>query len=144
MTVMDPTLDPNRMEKPLSEREIAVRDVFVSEYMKDFDAFKACIRMGFLGPFALEHAKTLIQDGYVLRKIDFLTRSALQPSEEDKAAMLANLRWLAHNGSTSSRTSASKLYMEAQGYIKREGDGEEERMAQLAAVLAQFASTAPA
>lgn len=144
MTVMDPTLDPNRMEKPLSEREIAVRDVFVSEYMKDFDAFRACVRMGFLGTFAIEHAKTFIQDGYVLRKIDFLTRSVHQPSEEDKAAMLANLRWLAHNGSTSSRATATKLYMEAQGYIKREGEGEEERLAQLAAVLANFAQNAPA
>jgi hypothetical protein len=48
MNAIDPSLDPQRTERQLTDREIAVRDMFVSEYLKDFDAYRATIRMGFL------------------------------------------------------------------------------------------------
>lgn len=143
MTAFDPSMDPQRTEPVLSEREIAVRDMFVGEYLKDFDAYRACIRMGFLAAFAVDQAKAFMQDGYVLRKVEFLTRSAVLDPEADKQAMLANLRWLAHNGTPASRASATKLYMEAQGYIERDGNGEEQRTAQLIDALANFANQAP-
>lgn len=143
MGAYDPTLDPQRMEGTLTEREIAVRDVFVGEYMKDFDPFRACVRMGFLHAFAIDQAKVFMQDGYVLRKVDYLTRKSIGPSEEDKAAALENLRWLMHNGTTSSRAAATRMYMEAQGYVKKDENGEESRAANLAAALADFATKAP-
>jgi len=143
MTAFDPSMDPQRTEGALTEREQAVRDFFVNEYMKDFDAYRACIRMGFLANFAVDQAKLFMNDGYVLRKISFLTRAASEPSDEDRAEMLANLRWLAHNGSTSSRAAATKLYMEAKGYIAKSGDGEEARTAQLIDALKEFATSAP-
>jgi hypothetical protein len=143
MTAFDPSTDPQRTEQVLDAREQAVRDLFVSEYMKDFDSYRACIRMGFLAAFAIDQAKNFMGDGYVLRKIDFLTRAAVLDPEADKQAMLANLRWLAHNGTPASRASATKLYMEAQGYIDREGAGEDARLASLVDALKDFANQAP-
>lgn len=144
MTSFDPSLDPQRMEQPLNEREVAVRDFFVGEYIKDFDPFRACIRMGFLAAFAVDQAKTFMQDGYVLRKIEHLTKRAPIAGDNDKAEMLANLRWLAHNGPPAVRASATKIYMEAQGYLKGDGSAEEEQLAKLAQILSEFGSNAPA
>lgn len=144
MNAFDPSLDPQRTEPVLDAREQAVRDLFVSEYMKDFDSYRACIRMGFLAAFAIDQAKAFMQCGYVLRKIDYLTRAAVLDPEADKQAMLANLRWLAHNGTPASRAAATKLYMEAQGYIEKDGSGEEQRTAALIDALKDFANNAPA
>jgi hypothetical protein len=139
-----PTLDPQKMEPPaLTEKEVAVRDMFVTEYVKDNDPYRACIRMGFLAAFAPDQAKIFMSDGYVLRKLAWLQAQATNPSESDKAEMLANLRWLCFNGTASSRATASKLYMEAQGYIKRNEDGDDARQAQLVEALREFANSAP-
>jgi hypothetical protein len=144
MTAFDPSLDPQRTEAALNDREQAVRDVFVNEYLKDFDAYRACIRMGFLAAFAVDQSKLFMNDGYVLRKVDFLTRQAVMDPEADKQAMLANLRWLAHNGTPASRASATKLYMEAKGYIEKDGSSEELMAAKLIDALKDFADSAPA
>lgn len=134
-----PSLDPQKMEPPqLSEREIAVRDFFVAEYQKDNDPYRACIRMGFLAAFAPDQAKAFMNDGYVLRKLAFLQSQANNPSDADKAEMLANLRWLSFNGTPASRAMATKQYMEAQGYIKKNEDGAEAHAAALVDALKEF------
>ena len=142
-TAFDPSTDTQRTEQPLTDREKAVRDLFVSEYMKDFDPFRACVRMGFLASFAPDQAKIFMQDGYVLRQIDHLTRKVELDEAADKAAMLENLRFLAHNGSAPSRTAATKAYMEARGYIARGPDSGEAAAAALVEALEKFADKAP-
>src|SRR6188768_1440292 len=110
-----PSLDPMKMEPPvLTEAEMAVRDLFVDQYVKDNDPYRACLRMGFLAAFAPDQAKAFMSDGYVLRKLAHLAGLASNPTEADKAEMLANLRWLSFNGTPSSRALATKQYMEAQ------------------------------
>lgn len=140
----DTSLDPQRFEPALTEREQSVRDFFVNEYLKDFDPFRACVRMGFLAAFAIDQSKTFMQDGYVLRKIAHMTRQAPVAGDQDKAEMLANLRWLAHNGSPAVRVSATAKYMEAQGYLANDGSAEEEQLAKLAGILSEFGANAPA
>ena len=77
-----PSLDPQKMEPPsLSEKEIAVRDLFVSEYQKDNDPYRACIRMGFLAAFAPDQAKIFMNDGYVLRKLAWIQQQANLPAD---------------------------------------------------------------
>ena len=139
-----PSLDPQKMEPPaLTEGEIKVRDYFVAEYVKDNDPYRACIRMGFLAVWAADQAKVFMTDGYVLRKLAWIASQATNPSDGDKAEMLANLRWLSFNGTASSRATASKLYMEAQGYIKRNEDGDDARAAALVDALKDFSQNAP-
>lgn len=133
------SLDPQKMEPPqLNEREIAVRDLFVTEYMKDNDPYRACIRMGFLAAFAPDQAKVFMNDGYVLRKLAYLQQQAQSPNDQDKAEMLANLRWLCFNGTPASRAQATKQYMEAQGYVKKNEDGAEAYAATLVDALKEF------
>lgn len=139
-----PSLDPQKMEPPvLSDAEMAVRDMFVDQYQKDQDPYRACIRMGFLAAFAPDQAKAFMSDGYVLRKLAHLSGLAVNPNEGDKAEMLANLRWLCFNGTPASRAQATKQYMEAQGYIKRNEDGAEAHAAQLIDALKEFSQNAP-
>lgn len=139
-----PSLDPQKMEPPaLTEREIAVREAFVTEYIKDNDPYRACIRMGFLAAFAPDQAKIFMNDGYVLRRLAWLQQQAVNPSEQDKAEQLANLRWLTFNGTPSSRAIAAKQYMEAQGYVKKNEDGAEAHAAALVDALREFSQNAP-
>lgn len=139
-----PSLDPQKMESAqLTEREIAVRDYFVAEYVKDNDPYRACIRMGFLAAFAPDQAKAFMNDGYVLRKLAYLQQQAQAPSDTDRAEMLANLRWLSFNGTPASRAQATKQYMEAQGYIKKDDGGAEAHAAQLIEALKDFSQNAP-
>ena len=139
-----PSLDPQKMEPTeLTGPEMAVRDMFVNEYQKDNDPYRACIRMGFLAAFAPDQAKIFMTDGYVLRKLSYLNAQAAAPSDSDRAEMLANLRWLSLNGTASSRATATKLYMEAQGYIKKNENGDDARAAALVDALKDFAQRAP-
>lgn len=139
-----PSLDPQKMEPPaLTEAEMAVRDLFVDQYVKDNDPYRACIRMGFLAAFAPDQAKLFMADGYVLRKLAYLQQQANNPSEQDKAEMLANLRWLCFNGTPASRAQATKQYMEAQGYVKKNEDGAEAHAAALVDALKEFSLNAP-
>lgn len=139
-----PSLEPHMMESTnLTDGEIKVRDYFVSEYVKDNDPYRACIRMGFLAAFAPDQAKVFMSDGYVLRKLAFLAKQAHEPSEADRAEMLVNLRWLCFNGTPSSRATATKQYMEAQGYIKKDDNGAEAQASALVDALKEFSQHAP-
>lgn len=139
-----PSLDPQKMEpSQLTEGEMAVRDLFVDQYIKDNDPYRACIRMGFLAAFAPDQAKAFMNDGYVLRKLAYLQQQAQSPNEQDRAEMLANLRWLSFNGTPASRAQATKQYMEAQGYIKKDDGGAEAQTAALVDALKEFSQNAP-
>ena len=146
MSTYDPSLDPQRLEQGLTDRQKACRDAFVNEYIKDYDPFKACIRMGFLASFAIDQCKAFMSDGYVLRKIAQIKALSVQPSEEDKAAMLANQRELALSPAISGavRSAATQRYMEAQGYVKSEADAAITANEALANLLANFGKQAPA
>lgn len=60
------------MEPKLSEREIALRNVFVDEYLTDRNAVAAATRLGFHEEFAGEWAKKLMAEPYVQRRIKAL------------------------------------------------------------------------
>ena len=60
------------MMPALSDREKALRDVFVSEYLKDFDPLAAAMRCGFMRSFAEEYAKKFMDEPYVLQRIQAL------------------------------------------------------------------------
>lgn len=136
-----PSLDPQKMETPLTEKEIAVRDFFVQEYLKDNDPYRACIRMGFLAVFAPDQAKAFMNDGYVLRKLAYVNQQAAPSNEQDFAEMVANVRWLAFNGSGPVRAQASKLYMEVKGYIKKGDEGAEAHANALIDALKEFSQS---
>ena len=112
------------LQPELTEGEKAVRDTFVHEYMKDFDAFNAALRTGFQPQFALDWAKKLYQDSYVQSQIVFLTRKHEEPTPEsalsDRAFALNNLKRLMVRGSEASQVAATKTFIEMNGWAKPE------------------------
>lgn len=59
----------------LSVEEKAVRDLFVTEYLVDYDGIKAAMRCGFQFQFAVEYSKQFLQDPYVQKRISDLRTS---------------------------------------------------------------------
>lgn len=116
-------LDPRQLEPALTEKEILLRDSFVAEYLKDFDAFKACLRLGFLATYATTWAQILIQDGYVQRKLAYMmAKPAATPEQEefDRAMVENTLRIVMQRGSDSARVAAVREFRAMRGW----GDGD--------------------
>lgn len=137
--------DPRLMEPELSEQEKALRDLFVQEYIKDFDPFQACLRVGFQAAFAVEYAKRFMSEPYVLRLIAELQRSTPEnedaQSREDKALVLSVLRQAAQNGPYASRVQAAAKLASILGLDRPDG-GEEGEQALIDA-FRDFAARAP-
>jgi hypothetical protein len=109
-------LDPRQLEPALTEKEVILRDAFVAEYLKDFDSYQACLRLGFQATYAVQWATTLFNDGYVQRKITFMTNK-LEPSPEqeamDRAMVEVTLRKVMQRGSDSARVAAVREFATA-------------------------------
>jgi hypothetical protein len=117
-------LDPRQLEPALTEREILLRDAFVAEYLKDFDSYKACLRLGFQATYATVWSETLMRDGYVQRKISYMTsRPSSTPEQEefDRAMVETTLRLVMQRGSDSARVAAVREFRAMKGW--GEGDG---------------------
>ena len=54
----------------MNAREKALRDLFVSEYLVDYDALRACQRCGFVYQFAVEFARKFMDEPYVQQQIN--------------------------------------------------------------------------
>jgi len=138
-------LDPRLMEAELSEQEKALRDLFVQEYIKDFDPFQACLRVGFQAAFAVEYAKRFMSEAYVQRKIADLQRATPENEDaqarQDKALVLSVLRQAAQNGPYASRVQAAAKLATILGLDRPEG-GEEGEQALIDA-FRDFAAKAP-
>ena len=138
-------LDPRLMEPEPSGQEKALRDLFVREYIKDFDPFQACLRVGFQAAFAVEYAKKFMGEAYVQRRITELQRAT--PENEEKRAQ--ELRALAisvlvqasQNGPYASRVAAIRELNSMHGWNKPDG-GEEGEQALIDA-FREFATRAP-
>jgi phage terminase small subunit len=135
-------LDPRQLEQPLTEEQRLLRDHFVDQYLKDFNAFQACIRIGFQVPFAIEWAQRLFQDGYVQRKIQHMTRTQTIDDAEAKKLLENELLRIAQCGSDTARVSAIGKFMDMKGWSKP--DGESAGAEALVEALKEFAQQAPA
>jgi hypothetical protein len=122
-------LDPRQLEPALTEKEILLRDAFVAEYLKDFDAYKACLRLGFQATYATVWSETLYRDGYVQRKIAFMTsKPAASPEQEelDRAMVENTLRLVMQRGSDSARVAAVREFRAMKGWGEGDGGGGED------------------
>lgn len=137
-------LDARLMEPELSQQEKALRDLFVTEYLKDFDAFQACLRVGFQAAFAVEYAKRFINEPYVQRKLADLQRSTPESEEaqanEDRALVLNVLRQAAQNGPYASRVQAASKLATILGLDRPDGDSNEQTLID---AFREFAQRAP-
>lgn len=119
-------LDGRQLEPALTQQEQLLRDHFVSEYLKDFDAYRACLRLGFQATYALENARVLFQDGYVQRKLAFVTQTEAPSGDMLKSKIQNRLLQIALNGSDNASVSAVKELNAMHGWSKPDNEGEGE------------------
>jgi hypothetical protein len=71
----------------LNYRERALRDLFVQEYLTDYDQFAAALRCGYAESYAREYAGKLMNEPYVRQKIRELE---VLPEDEDNPEKMKN------------------------------------------------------
>ena len=110
--------EQSHLEHALTEKEMVLRDFFVSEYLKDFDAYNACLRLGFQATYAVSWSQTLLGCGYVQRKLSYLQGEPEGPEQDklDKAMALRELRRVAQRGSDSARVAAIRQLAALRGW----------------------------
>ena len=59
----------SEMADTLTKQERALRQRFVEEYLTDYDAFAAAIRLGYQEAFAQQYAKQFLTEPYTLKLI---------------------------------------------------------------------------
>jgi len=119
--------DASQLESALTEREVLLRDAFVCEYLKDFNAYRACLRMGFQAAYAVHWEKQFMDDGYVQRKITHMTTRLADSPEQiamDRALVENTLRQVMLRGSDSARVAAVARFNEMRGWSKAPDGGE--------------------
>jgi hypothetical protein len=90
--------------------EKALYDKFVVEYVRDYNAVEACVRIGFEMVFAVEFAQRFLTKPYVIKAI--ADHKASVPTEDkkieeqDRSLVIAGLRELSQNGKGSQRVAA--------------------------------------
>lgn len=73
-------------ERSYSYREKALRDFFINEYLVDYDAVGAAVRVGYGKSYAKDFAQRFMQEPYVLREIQRKEGSVNLQSEDPEAA----------------------------------------------------------
>lgn len=109
----------------LSSVEKQLRDLFIQNYMIDYDGYTAAIRCGFTANFAEQYAREFLGESYVQNEIARL-RSVDNFSEEeqlaqDRALISNTLRQACNNGPYASRVAAAKALAEVRGLSKPQG-----------------------
>lgn len=135
--------DPQLMQGALSPQEKALRDLFVTEYLKDRDGLKAALRCGFIKSIASQYADDLLTCPYVQKQISLAEEKLnLDPEAARKSIKLGLLRE-AHNPFSPAAARVAALAQLA----KIEGMGEKEKGddAEMALINAfrEFAAKAP-
>ncbi len=114
---------------PGQDSQIALRERFVLEYVKDFDAVRACLRSGFEWAFAVEYAKRFMREPYVIARISELRRSSVlnadDEEQQDRNLIKSVLREAAQNGPFATRVAAAGRLAAIYGMDRpsTEGDG---------------------
>ena len=79
-----------QMDPELTEREKGLRDLFVNEFLVDYDPFKAAQRCGFQISFAKDYAAKFMGESYVQKRIKQLEQS--KPSAGEGKETEYNIR----------------------------------------------------
>lgn len=129
----------------LTADEIALRDLFIGEYMQDFNTFLAAIRCGFPAAMAVDWGRTLYQDAYVQKAIITLSR---KPSDNPQGQLEADKELIANTyrnamatGSKSEQIAAARALAAMRGFEKPDTIGDAANA--LTEVMREFAARAP-
>lgn len=143
--ISGPDIDEQLYSPPLTEDQKLLRDAFVAEYMKDFDSYRAVLRLGFYPTLAIQWAKQLYADGYVQQQLAILTRAPPKDPEAqdvaDRALIENTYRDAMQNAPYATRVAAGKAMSELKGWNKP--DVSEDAGGMLSDLLREFAQKVP-
>lgn len=113
----------------MTERERALRDLFVSEYLVDYDQVRAAQRCGFGYQFAVEYATKLMGESYVQQRISQIridpnvNSNALEEYNKRRIreGLIAEASYKGPGSSHAARVSALKALAELHGMTKIQG-----------------------
>lgn len=93
----------------LTEKEIEVRKRWVREYLKDFDAKRACLRIGYAWSACDRMAELFEADSWTQRHLQEQKElQAADQFEKDKQLIIQTLRQCVSHGPYASRISAAR------------------------------------
>lgn len=93
----------------LTEKEIEVRKRWVKEYLKDFDAKRACLRIGYAWTACDRMAELFEADSWTQRYLQEQKElQAADQYEKDKQLIIQTLRQCVSHGPYASRISAAR------------------------------------
>jgi len=129
--------DPNSFingEASYTKSDKELRDKFIVEYLRDYNSYAACVRIGYVDEVALETAKQFMEEPYVRRGItnaEDARAKHLQASQEED---LVNLPpgFVPHNEDTDKQRIVSGLFREA--FYKGPGATHNSRVSALTAL----------
>lgn len=129
----------------MDPQEKRLRDMFVDEYLKDYDSYRACLRVGFQSNFAVEYSKKFLAEPYVQRRLADLQRTpSISPEiqeQQDKALVLSVLRQAAQNGLYATRVAAASKLASIYGMDKLKAESSD---SDLIAAFKELATRVPA
>jgi len=132
------------MQGALSPQEKALRDLFVSEYLKDGQAFQAALRCGFIKSIAAQYAEDLMACPYVQKKISehqaAIRKDPLAYQEQLKQQM--HTIAMSPYSPAAARVAALATLMKIEG-MGVEKDKGEDAQSELINALRDFAAKAP-
>lgn len=140
------------MQPNLSPSEKALRDKFVTQYLIDYDAWAAAIRIGFLNSVAPQYAIELMQCPYVRQQItskalaDVVDPVAALKAEQKqiKASLLREAHDRGPDSSHAARVSAlGKLAIIAKMDVREDKNRPEDKEQELIAAFREFATKVP-
>ena len=79
----DPQLEDFIRADTLDPRQKALRDLFVSEYLIDYNQTAAAMRCGFPREFAVQYAQKFMEEAYVQQKLKSLEMTPSDPAAEE-------------------------------------------------------------
>lgn len=121
--------DGDDAEPELSPRECALRDAFVREYLLDYNAGLAAIRLGYKASVANTYASRFLDEPYVQRKIKECERGNNDVATVIKSGLIREANYSGSGASHSARVSALTQLSRIEGIDKSAGGaGAESKM----------------
>ncbi len=143
---MDNVFHPSNYDPAPTPAEKALYDQFITEYVKDYNAYESLIRCGFGATFAFNLAQVFPLKPYINQRIT--EHKATIPVEDksieaqDKALVLSVAREIAQNGKRSERIAAAALMAKIRG-MDVQPDKSGEALKQLADDFRELSKTLP-